>query len=259
MATIKFRPVTQHDLQSFFNILKRNSLTPHDFLFDSRPYVTGTLDIINQLDNLIPPGKKILDLGCGSGLTSFLLSKNYQVQAVDVFESDSTQFHHNGKMAQQKLWNLLSKNKKNLKFNFFNGKNLNYPQSSFDLVFAHAVIEHIHPNKMKSILAEIKKVLKPGAYLVIARTPEQLALSELLIKSHDVRYSLKDLLNLFPKKDYLLISSAKTDFFPQIAPFPFAQKMINSLYPLTRLFDRILNHSPLKIFSHHHLLFFQKR
>ncbi len=258
MATIKPKAVIKKDFESFLSILNQASFTAHDFLFDSLPYTSGHLQIINQLSHLLPTNKKVLDLGCGSGLTSFLLAKNYQVTAVDVFESSSTQFYKFSRNSQKHLWQLLSKKRTSLNFKFYNGHKLEYPDSSFDLIFAHAVIEHVHTLKLKKLLSELKRVLKPHGYIVIARTPDQFALTEFLVKSHDTKFNLNQLKNLFPPQDYRLVYFGKTDFFPEMAPFSLGQKIINFLYPLTNMLDKLVNRSPLKVFSHHHLLFFQK-
>lgn len=82
----------------------------------------------------------ILDLGCGSGVISHYLGKNYpRVYGADVVDERILKDHY--------------------KFCLLNKKRLPYKSNTFDLVIANYVFEH-EKNKT-SFLSEIKRVLKP--------------------------------------------------------------------------------------------------
>lgn len=255
-----FNKISNQDLLSFSQILEENDFTKEEFLFNSVPYISGMKRIINITQNIINnSSSNILDLGCGTGLTSYFLSKNAsQVIGIDVFEADSTQFHKNNQMAQKKLWNSLSNSKNNLKFKFYDGSKIPFKTKSFDLVFLHAVFEHITPNNRSFLLREIYRVLKTSGYLVIARTPNKYALTEFLAKSHEFKFTKKELLSYFDNHKYKTIHYKKTDFFPEIGPNKFFQNLINTLYPVLGKIDNFINETPLEVLSHHHFLILKK-
>jgi ubiquinone/menaquinone biosynthesis C-methylase UbiE len=103
-------------------------------------------------------GKAVLDIACGEGYGSNLLSKNArEVTGIDL---DSKTINHASKK--------YSKN--NLKF--IQGKVEDIPaaDSSFDVVISFETLEHT--NEHEKIFQEIKRILKPGGLLIIS-TPEK--------------------------------------------------------------------------------------
>jgi SAM-dependent methyltransferase len=48
----------------------------------------------------------------------------------------------------------------------------------FDIVWAHAVMEHVHPRQRKFVLQELWRVLKPCGLLIIDATPNRLWIRE---------------------------------------------------------------------------------
>jgi predicted HAD superfamily phosphohydrolase len=125
------------------------------------------------------------------------------------------------------------------------------------MVFAHAVIEHI-PKKILSItMSEIFRILKKNGYLVIARTPNKYALTELLIKSHNVRFTQKEIIDLCLENSFEVVSHKMTDFFPEVAPGSL-QSVLNVFTPVLKFFDIVINYMPLRGLSHHHFLILKK-
>ena len=251
---------TDLDISNFICILeKTNSLRKEEFLLNSIPFINGTKNIINVIQKKACINPNTLDIGCGTGLTSYLLSKfSHKVTGVDIFEKSSTQFINRNLEIQQNLWNNLSRSKDNLKFKFYNGSKIPFKTGSFDLILLHAVFEHISFKKRESLLNEIYRVLSNKGLLVIARTPDRYSLTEFLTKGHEFKFSKNQLLNIINKNNYKTIHYKKTDFFPEIGPNKCFQDIINYIYPLTDKLDILINHTPLSILSHHHFIIFQK-
>jgi ubiquinone/menaquinone biosynthesis C-methylase UbiE len=251
---------SRKDLSDYFQILESNNFHKEEFLFNSTPYISGMERIINITQKTVNNrNSNILDLGCGTGLTSYLLSKNaHLVTGLDVYEIQTTQFYKNDQITQKKLWGSLSKNKKNLKFELYNGIKTSFKKNTFDLISLHAVFEHISINKRSLLLKEIYRILKNKGYLVIARTPNKYAITEFLAKSHEYKFSKNEILNLILNNNYKIIRYEKTDFFPEIGPNKFFQNLLNYIYPVIRKIDYFINKTPLSIFSHHHFIILQK-
>ena len=256
------KKITDKDFSKFISILEKSNFKKEEFLFHSKPYLSGFKTIINKTFDLTKKQKiNILDLGCGSGLTSYLLaSLNNKVTAIDIYDKNEeiqNSFVSKGKKTQQNLWDNLEKYNKNLNLRFYDGKKIPYKNDSFDMVFCHAVLEHIPTNLLPKVLEEIYRTLKDGAYFVISRTPNKFALTEFLAKSHKIKFSKKELFKILSQNKYKTIYYKKTDFFPEIAPIRF-QNVLNQIYPVTNIIDNILNNSPLEIVSHHHFIVLQK-
>lgn len=256
------KKITDKDFSKFISILEKSNFKKEEFLFHSKPYLNGFKMIINKTVELIKKQKfKILDFGCGTGLTSYLLaSLNNKVEAIDIYDKDQeiqNAFVVKGKNAQKTLWNNLKKSNRNLKFQFYDGENLSFKNSWFDMVFCHAVLEHIPSNILHKVLQEIYRVLKNNGYFIISRTPNKYALTEFLTKGHNVKFSKSELFGLLNQNRYKTIHYQKTDFFPEITPAKF-QNLLNKSYPVTSIIDRLISLSPLEIFSHHHFIILQK-
>ncbi len=108
--------------------------------------------------------KVVLDIACGEGYGSNLLSKN--AREVTGIDMDSKTISH----ASKKYSN------NNLKFIRGNIEDIPVADNSFDVVISFETLEHT--NEHKKIFQEIKRVLKPGGLLIIS-TPEKKYYSEL--------------------------------------------------------------------------------
>lgn len=125
--------------------------------------------VLNYVDTLdLKKGARILDLGCGAGLTSLKLSqRGFIVVGIDISEN---------------MLELARKNctkvglECNATFQLGNAEELVLQDNSFDTVIAMGVIEYLKWDRWA--LQEIHRVLKPRGYLIVT-VPNMIRLSYL--------------------------------------------------------------------------------
>tara|TARA_B100001250_G_C19693196_1_gene741316 strand:+ start:256 stop:1152 length:897 start_codon:yes stop_codon:yes gene_type:complete len=112
--------------------------------------------------------KKILDIGCGGGSSTFaisLSSKKCHVIGIDV---ELPSINH-AKESYKNLYN-------DLNIEFLHQKNNNsidFENNQFDIVVFNAVFEHVYLSDRKGLLLESLRVLKKNGYIVIIGTPNK--------------------------------------------------------------------------------------
>ena len=127
-------------------------------------YVLGYVDALG-----LPPGTRILDLGCGAGLTAVkLLERGYEVVGIDVSENMLELARQNCAAA-----GLAGRGS----FQLGNAEGLEADDASFDLIIAMGLIEYLRWDRWA--LQEMYRVLKPGGHLIVTG-PNQLRLSFLV-------------------------------------------------------------------------------
>ena len=101
-------------------------------------------------------GKRLLDLGCGDGVLTYLLDRRGAIShGIDV--SDLAV-----ELGRQKHRERGSK----ATFSVASGYDTGLPESSFDGVISSDVIEHVQEPQL--FLSEIKRILKPGGLAIIS-------------------------------------------------------------------------------------------
>lgn len=114
-------------------------------------------------EQLIHPGKKILDIGCGEGYMLLRLKDKFdELSGLDVAPSRLKEAEINIKEIDPSM---------GAKFKFMEGNAddpLPFPNEFFNVITCIAVIEHVYD--IFSLVKEIHRVLKPDGY-VIAEVP----------------------------------------------------------------------------------------
>jgi 2-polyprenyl-3-methyl-5-hydroxy-6-metoxy-1,4-benzoquinol methylase len=255
------------NINEFFLILEKNKFKKEDFLFNAKPYIEGFFHIIKKTEIICKTNQKqkckILDFGCGSGLTSYLLAKRgYNVQGIDIYDKNQEIqdiFRKKGKKSQKALWDNLCLNGRTLKINFFDGKKIPYDTNKFNIIFAHAVIEHIPSNILNDVLKEFNRTIKKNGYLIISRTPNKYSLTEFIAPSHEIKFSKQEICQLLENHKFNIIYYQKTDFFPQNGmKSKNLQTIINFLSPITSILDNLISNTLIEKYSHHHFIIAQK-
>jgi ubiquinone/menaquinone biosynthesis C-methylase UbiE len=128
-------------------------------------YTRDAIDHLHRyaIVNTYIRGKIVLDIACGEGYGSYLMSdKAALVYGVDI---DSNT------VSEAKI----KYNKPNIKFNVGSTDNIPLEDASIDVIVSFETIEH--HDKHERMMLEIKRVLKPSGVLILS-TPDKLYYSD---------------------------------------------------------------------------------
>ena len=124
----------------------------------SHPGLKGDTDLMDRLQELVPPGSRGLDAGCGAGARDvfFYWQMGYDIYGVDAVDENILEARrlHPEIASRVSVADLREP--------------LNYVDASFDFVLCNAVIQHIEPDVALGVtLPELARVLKAGGVLQI--------------------------------------------------------------------------------------------
>ncbi|MEW6732223.1 MAG: class I SAM-dependent methyltransferase, partial [Acidobacteriota bacterium] len=161
---------TRHSLESLNAIYKVKGVEGIEWFLDEvlraefpNALSTHLYNVITQLQLL--DRHYVLDFGAGSGASTLALA-HLGFQQIDSVEISEDLI----KIAQLRACN----------FGYLDcirfhqvapAQSLPFPDNSFDLIICYAVIEHIHPQKRRTILSDLWRVLKPQGVLLVLETP----------------------------------------------------------------------------------------
>jgi len=249
------KTIFHHRENEFAQILKKCKTNPSKFIFDSKLYLDGIRESITEVEHGTKAKSRVLDLGCGTGFTSFLLNKvGLEVEGadVDINNPEKIDEFKRIKGLQMDIWEKLKNN--NLKFRYYDGVKLPFKENNFDAVVAHAVIEHIPPKNYLKVIREINRVLKPNGKFYIFRTPRRQSYAEHLAKflgmgSHEILMDENEVMNQLEDNGFTVLSAKRTDMI--IEYIPGLLPVLNLLSPILLILDSILLMTPLSFFAHH--------
>jgi ubiquinone/menaquinone biosynthesis C-methylase UbiE len=199
---------------------------------DSEIYLSGLLDDLNIVFENTKKTDEILDLGCGKGHVSAMMSLYFKkVESIDVENASEEGSIFNAKILgkgwHRKVWKEFEK-KYSVRYRYYDGKKIPFEDGSFDVVVANAVIEHV--DDVDVFLKEIKRVLKKEGKLFIFRCPQKYSLTENFAKivgigHHDVLYSKNELMGVLRRNHFSINLIGLYDIFPAFIPGLGQQKM----------------------------------
>lgn len=156
------------DLKSTYNRIARDWDKDHE---NDTWYKAGT----DKFAAYLKPGSRILDVGCGSGIKSnYLTQKGFMVDGIDLSEK------------------MIEIAQKRVPSRSFFVKDINEPlnlKSTYDGIFAQAVLLHIHKKDAQKVIENLLDLLNPGGYLYIAvKKAVEGQPDEQIIKENDYGY-----------------------------------------------------------------------
>lgn len=95
-----------------------------------------------------------------------------------------------------------------------------YDDESFDLVYSGQSIEHITPDEGRSVLKEIRRILRPGGHLAID-TPNgkicRLQQDEFIDPDHEVEYTHQEMVDLIEGADLTIVDAKGLNYMGRAA------------------------------------------
>ncbi len=122
----------------------------------SHPGLKGDADLMDRLQELVPPGCRGLDAGCGGGARDVFLywQKAYDIYGIDAIEENIAEARRLHPEIGQRV------SVADLR------TQLGHPEASFDFILCNAVIQHIDPGIAFGVtLPELARLLKEGGVL----------------------------------------------------------------------------------------------
>ena len=166
---------TTNELQTFIDIRKniKNKNKESNKSFENIKTLLKDININNNV---------FVDIGCGSGVLTNLIKKEYKFNIVHCFETN----------------NYINPKFNDIEINMIKNAVINLPDKSVDLILCNFSLHHIQ--EINKIINEIKRILKQGGYLII--------------QEHDnTSDKQKELLDFYHYINYLLLVDIKDEDF----------------------------------------------
>ena len=245
-------------LKQVYEIMKKGN--DHGYLegtvgiVKSKIYMDGICEEIEICKKYFQRYGRILDFGTGAGLHSWFMSfEGYKTIGIDIDNfgdfTGNTKATENMDRDQKKLWSRLVNKNKKMKFLHYKDK-IPFEKNYFDGIIASAVLEHIPNKQVNYFLSEIRRVLKPGGYLLISRLPRKFSYLEYLARlfgmgHHERLYKDNESKDLIKSAGFKIEKFWITDFCPS-----YPLNLINNCYPWLTKLNSILLKTPVKFLAH---------
>lgn len=140
-------------------------------------------------------GKKILDVGCGDGKFTSALARETETIGID-FSENAIRF---AKCLVPEA-----------SFLVMNATQMEFPDANFDVVTCLDVIEHLPGHRVKKVIDEIYRVLKPEGVFIISVPSKRMP----LVHKHYRHYSYSEVCELFKARFEVMGVSGCGRYFP---------------------------------------------
>jgi SAM-dependent methyltransferase len=166
----------------------------------SRRRQVDHLDTLSIIRDFLGPigGKRLLDIGCGSGaLAASLSSEGAKVVGIDVEETVIESARHNAPLAE---------------FHTGSASQLPFTNQAFDAAVFVNSLHHVEPLSMEQALFEAGRVLKPGGHLIVIEPLPEGSFFETFKSIEDetaVRLESQSAIRRFARSDLRLEKSVK--------------------------------------------------
>ena len=153
---------------------------------------------LGRLLNFVDPKeanqrKKILEMGCGSGVTTELIASKFKKSKI--IGLDRNDFQIKIAMARQHL--------KNVNFMVGDARNLKFPPNSFDMVFEVFTFHHISDYK-KAINSAYKVLRKGGKFVAIDFQVNTSNHFHKFLSSHDHRFLKEEFIDKLKQTGFIM-------------------------------------------------------
>jgi ubiquinone/menaquinone biosynthesis C-methylase UbiE len=144
------------DERAYLSAAGRDALL---WLYDPLTRLAGAKKIFRALidDAAIQPGQTVLDVGCGTGTLAVLIKRLHPAVEVMGLDPDPK--------ALARATTKAVRARVAVRFDRGFADALDYPDATFDRVFSTMMFHHIRRDDRPRVLAEIRRVLKPGGSL----------------------------------------------------------------------------------------------
>ncbi len=196
---------------------------------------------ISEIGKLIPKNSKILDIGCGRGMTTLMIKTiipNSEVIGIDMQKFTS--------------WDEY----KNYGVSYFIGDatKLQFKDKEFDAIISFGVIEHVSSDQ--KFIKENLRVLKQVGVGFILNIPNKYSMNEFLAKklgiwSHEIKYKRSEIETLLKSNGIENFTIKQRFLIPaQVCRVnSFLGNSFDKFSSQLDCFDRLLCKSPLNLFS----------
>lgn len=195
---IQYKWIYDTLISKFYDVLLKIGLTPTGENTLRMSVYNALLPYVNRED-------RILDLCCGTGTLTILLSKLFysdcKIIGVDISQGQIAQ-------AQKKIGN----NSDNLIFNVMDAKSLDFKDDNFNIVIISAALHEMDKDERINVLREIYRVLKSDGIFLIFEHHEPSKSFLRIAYNFYLGYSEKLLSHSFEMQRNILMELKKTHF-----------------------------------------------
>ena len=153
---------------------------------------------------------RILDLGCGIGDKSILLSHLFPRWRISGLETENHDDHEHMQQHPDKFFASVYphiRTEYSITCGLYDGLHIPTEGDGYDIIMLYAVIEHIAPEHRQTFIDHALAALKPGGHIIITRCPRRWGLMEFISRrlhlgAHEWTLRRTDLLGLFDPQSW---------------------------------------------------------